>query len=298
MAFDDLQFPMAQSGGRMARLLRIGVGRFITWVVPRYTARIVAGDMPPRIGFFERSVIAYLLKKHLTAGTLEQLTPLHAWLWKGEQAVSFHAQAQARFDNFWLKHHSAIVEPLRQLFEQSSDTRIEEYHSLCEVGCGSGLVLEDIARRLPNVEKLIGLDLSDQQTQINRTRTVDERITFEAGDATAWIPAHGGAGTVYLTVAGVFEYFSRSALQELFAYIALHQTPTAVALIEPIPADYDFKNEVASRPYGFENSLGHNYPRLLREAGFRILFEKIQTVEGQVFLLLVADKSESKSELA
>ena len=151
-------------------------------------------------------------------------------------------------------------------------------------------VLEDIAQRLPNVQLLVGLDLSERQTQINRSRDVDPRIRFETGDAMAWIPAYGEAGTVYLTVAGVFEYFPRQALQEMFAYMAAHQSPVAVALIEPIPADYDFENEDASRPYGFENSLGHNYLRLLRNLGFTTRFQEIQVVEGQTFLLLVAEK--------
>jgi SAM-dependent methyltransferase len=290
MAFDDLQFPTAQTGNRFIRVLKIAIGRLISWVAPAIAARIAAGQMPPRIGFVERAVIACQVHRHMQAGTLDQLAPLHAWLWRGEQAVSFHEQAKARFDGFWLAHHSAIVKPVRQLFEPDSSGVVSAYRRLCEIGCGSGLVLEDIAQRLPNVQLLVGLDLSERQTQINRSRDVDPRIRFETGDAMAWIPAYGEAGTVYLTVAGVFEYFPRQALQEMFAYMAEHQSPVAVALIEPIPADYDFENEDASRPYGFENSLGHNYLRLLRNLGFTTRFQEIQVVEGQTFLLLVAEK--------
>lgn len=289
MAFDDLQFPTAQTGNRFIQVVKIAIGRFISWVASDFTSRVAAGQMPPRIGFLERSVIAYQVHRHVEAGTLDQLAPLHAWLWRGEQAVSFHEQAKARFDSFWLAHHSAIVEPIRQLFETCASQGVS-YRRLCEVGCGSGLVLEDIAKRLPSVELLVGLDLSERQTQINRSRCADPRIQFEAGDATVWIPAHGQAGTVYLTVAGVFEYFPRHALQEMFEYMAAHQYPVAVALIEPIPADYDFENEDASRPYGIENSLGHNYLRLLGSAGFKTRFHEIQLVEGQTFLLMVAEK--------
>lgn len=267
--------------------MKIGLGRLIGWLAPGRVTRVLVGDVPPRIGFLDRAVVAYLVDKHDRAGTLDQLAPLHAWLWKGDQAVSFHAQAQARFDGFWLAHHVAIVEPLRQLFERSSDGE-SAYRVLCEVGCGSGMVLEDIARRLPSVEILKGLDLSERQTELNKGRTVDPRICFESGDATVWIPQHGCAGTVYLTVAGVFEYFSRHALQTLFSSIAANQSPAAVALIEPVPADYDFKSEDASRPYGFENSLGHNYPRLLSNAGFTVCFQEMQVVEQQTYLLLVA----------
>jgi trans-aconitate methyltransferase len=287
MAFDDLQFPLSQSGSRPTLMLKIEVGRLIGWLAPRRVTRVLAGDIPPRIGFLDRAVVAHLVDKHAREGTLDQLAPLHAWLWKGDQAVSFHAQAKARFDSFWLTHHVAIVEPLRQIFGHSQDGG-STYRVLCEIGCGSGLVLEDIARRLPSVERLVGLDLSERQTELNKSHTLDPRICFESGDATEWIPRRGCAGTVYLTVAGVFEYFPRNALQKLFAGIAANQSPAAVALIEPVPADYDFDNEVASRPYGFENSMGHNYPRLLSDAGFRICFQEKQIVEQQTYLLLVA----------
>ena len=154
MAFDNVQFPTAQTGNRFILMVKIAIGRFISWVAPDFAARVAAGQMPPRIGFLERSVIAYQVHRHVEAGTLDQLAPLHAWLWSGEQAVSFHEQAKARFDSFWLAHHSAIIEPIRLLFEPDPSSGLSAYRRLCEIGCGSGLVLEDIARRLQNVPLL------------------------------------------------------------------------------------------------------------------------------------------------
>lgn len=280
-----VQFPAAVPGGRLKRAIRTTLGRLLTLVDPAAAARVAAGDLPARLGRRERLLIASLVARHAKAGTLDQLAPLHAWLWQGEQAVSFHQWAQARFDSWWTPYHAQIVVPLRSLIERDGSP----YHSLCEIGCGSGLILEDLARRLPTLRSITGLDLSASQTRLNRSRRVDPRIRFEHGDACQWIPRQGGAGTVYLTVAGVFEYFSRDSLQSLFALLAQQQAPAVIALIEPIAANHDLDQDPQSHPYGFENSVGHNYRHLLREAGFELHFLRRQHLEGQMFLLLVAE---------
>lgn len=91
-------------------------------------------------------------------------------------------------------------------------------------------------------------------------------------------------------MAGVFEYFPRATLQSLFGSIAEQQSPAVVALIEPIAADYDLEKERESRPYGSEHSLGHNYPLLLREAGFVIRYQEQLRFEGCTHLLVVAEQ--------
>ncbi len=291
MSFEDIQFPAATGGPGWRNRLKVLLGRAIGTVAPRFAADIAQGKMRDRIGRPERLVIAALVDRHARAGTLGQLAPLHAWLWRGPQALSFHAQAQRRYDEWWLQHHSAIVGPLQHLLEGPADAP-GPYVRVCEIGCGSGLILEDLARRLPSVSQFVGLDLSPEQTASNRQRRVDPRITFEAGDAMRWVPAHGAPGTIYLTVAGVFEYFRPADLAALFASMR-RQAPAAVALIEPIPADYDPQAEQGSRPYGFENSLAHNYPALLRDAGFTIGFSRQQNINGHHFLLLVAQAGRS-----
>jgi SAM-dependent methyltransferase len=169
------------------------------------------------------------------------------------------------------------------------DTPQSLYRTLCEIGCGSGLVLEDLAKRLTQLDAFIGLDLSPDQTQRNRERAVDHRIRFEAGDATVWIPEHASSGTVFLTVAGVLEYLPRHKLSLLFETIGRTLAPSVIAVIEPIPADYDLEKEIDSRPYGPEHSLGHNYPHLLRAAGFDIRFQQVQKLDRSTHLLVVAE---------
>ena len=60
-----------------------------------------------------------------------------------------------------------------------------------------------------------------------------------------------------------------------------------VALVEPIPADFDFARERESRPYNDERSLGHHYPSILEEAGFEITW-KTEVVDELRWCLLTA----------
>lgn len=284
MGVEGIQWPAAVSASGWKRRAKLAVGKALERLMPARAARIAAGVLPEQMGWVERAMIASLVERHRRNGTLDELAPLHAWLWRGKQAVTFHEQARSDIKAGRWPKLSVIVEPIRNLVAPADSP----YRRLCEIGCGNGLVLEELARALPMLESLTGIDLSEDQISINRRREVDARIRFEAADATEWIPKNGQPGTVYMTNAGVFEYFRRSDLQSLFAHLARSQRPTVVALSEPIPADYDLESETESRPYGFENSVGHNYPLLLREAGFKVCFMESQLLDSR-FLLLVAE---------
>jgi SAM-dependent methyltransferase len=229
-------------------------------------------------------MIAALARRHERAGTLGQLSALHRWMWAGDEAVKFHQQAQGRFVTWWLASHCAIVEPLRQAIA----ARAGQITTLCEIGCGSGLVLEDLSRRLPEIDRFIGLDLSPTQTQRNRARFSDARLQFEAGDATSWIPGQAKTGWAFLTNAGVLEYLSETQLASLLAGIAERLRPAVFALLEPIPKDYDLCREIQSRPHSFEKSLGHNYPHWLKANGWTISHQSELQSTGDRFLMVVA----------
>jgi SAM-dependent methyltransferase len=289
MNIEHVQFPAMLPQTPWRRRMKVLLGRLLSVLDPRAAAAVAAGQLPSRLGLREQLLIAALVDRHQRAGTLGELAPLHAWLWQGEQAVSFHEQAAARFNSWWLRHHCEIVAPIQKLI----DAPDSPYRQLCEIGCGSGLVLRDLARRLPQLDRLTGLDLSALQTERNRMRQADPRIRFVSGDVTAWIPAHATPGTIFLTVAGVLEYLPRAQVQRLFRDIATKQAPAAVALIEPVPRDYDFERESESRPYGAENSLAHNYPLLLRETGFVTHFQQLQNIGDFTFMLLLAERGHS-----
>ena len=143
-------------------------------------------------------------------------------------------------------------------------------------------------RACPQLESLTGLDLSSSKILSNQARDFPSRVVFECANALNWIPAHSQTHTIFLTIDGVFEYFSEAELKTLFSAIA-KRAPAMIALIEPIPVDYDFDQEQASRPYNEERSLGHHYPSLLSAAGFTVTWQT-EVVDDLRWCLITAVK--------
>lgn len=255
-------FPLLSRDGRMRRLVKAMLGTILAGLRPDIVHRLDTGAAPRTRS--ERLVLAGLVARCRAAGDMARLMPQHLRYWQSESAVLFHAATEARARDQFGRVHSYAPEMLGEL------VRISRAQTLCEIGCGSAHALVQFGAALPQLRRLIGLDLSAEQTAINRARYADPRYAFVDGDACRWIPDHAEPGWVFLTYGGVLEYLSEAALGALLRDIA-GRAPTALMLIEPIATDYDLAREAHSRPYGDELSLSHNYPRLLAQAGFREL---------------------------
>lgn len=285
-----VQYPLEQPGSPLRRGLKVCVGIVLGMMRPDQCARLARGE-PGRdhLTLSDRLIVAALVWQHRRRGTLGELSGLHQWLWRSNQAVSVHAQAEARFRTWWLGHHSAIVTPLREAIAEFASAGLP-VDTLCEIGCGSGTVLTDIATRMPELSHLLGLDLSPGQIATNRARpNPDARLRFEVADATTWIAANAAPRWAYLVNGGVLEYFSEAMLAALFTGIAQRKAPALFAVVEPIAEDYDLERETASRPYNAELSLGHNYIHWLRRCGWQVRFQQRQDVGGTRWLLVVAE---------
>ena len=289
-SIQGVQYPLAQPASAWKRWLKVCVGKLLALVLPSRMRLLRAGQWPSaRLSKLDKQLIAVLVDEHERSGTLGALSGLHQSLWRADQAVSVHAQAEARFQTWWVGRHSAVIAPLREAMTERAAAGAP-VQTLCEIGCGSGSVLADIVQRLPELDALIGLDLNQKQTEANRLRFRDQpRLRFETADATRWIASDAQPGWAYLVNGGVLEYFSEAMLQDLFITIARDKAPALFMLVEPIALDYDLERETASRPYNFERSLGHNYPYWLRRCGWRVRWQKRQEVGGNCWLLLVAE---------
>jgi len=281
----DVQFPLARMPPGLRLTAQRLLGRGLGLLRPRRLGQLERGEVGAALSRGDRWLLAALVARHERAGTLGQLGALHDWLWSSTQALRFHEQAQARFDSWWRARHSAILEPLQQALQAQPG----RYDTLCEIGCGSGLVLQDLADRLPQLRQLIGLDLNATQIARNRVHYAGEpRLRFDSGDAAAWLRRHAEPGWILFSNAGVLEYFAPDKLAALLAELAATRRPLAIASVEPLADDYDLQHETASRIYGPERSWSHPYPRLYREAGLEILWQREQRVGGLRWLLLFA----------
>lgn len=280
----DVQFPLARQPSGPRQLLKRGLGRLLLPLMPQRRAELQRGAVGERLGRLDRLLLAALVAQHERAGTLDELGALHDWIWASKQALRFHEQAQSRFDDWWRAHHSAILEPL----QAEIAAHPAHWATLCEIGCGSGLVLADLSRRLPSLQQLIGLDLSPAQIERNREAyAANPRLRFEAADGACWLAEHAQAGWLIFSNAGVLEYFPPEKLSALLRQLA-QRAPVVIASVEPIADDYDLARETASRIYGPERSWSHHYPRLYRESGFTPLWQRELHVGGLRWLLVLA----------
>ena len=265
MAIQDQScLPPALPEGGWQRAAFEAVGRALLIAAPDIGARF---ERKGRVkSLTEQFAFAGLVHRHRSAGTLDRLAQFHTRYWASESAVSFHAKHEFRFQNAFLGRQYDLVEELQRVAAGGA------FGALYEIGCGSGLVVDHLAARFPELGTLVGIDLCAEQIALNRRRFRRSAPEIRGGDGASWLDAHGEHGAIVFTYGGVLEYFSQPMVEGLFATIA-KRAPACIAIAEPVDARYDFGRETQSRVFGSELSYSHNYPRLARQAGFDIRWQ-------------------------
>jgi len=253
----------------LSKQLKLRLGRLL---LPLYRGRIEAVEAAP---FGSDGQIHRLIRNGLYARALEQgdFAKLRGYLSKywGQEAKNFHDAWTDRFERMFLKHDVVVIDELEKAVASLPDGA--GFDHLYEIGCGGGQVLSYLADRLTSIDEFVGIDLGAEQIKAN-VETIDHpKMAFHAADAVEWIPSNAKPRSIVLTNGGVFEYFLREELQRLFAHIAGNLAPAAVAVVETIGSDHDLDSHEESFVYGRELSFSHNYPHLLREAGFEIVHQ-------------------------
>lgn len=209
-----------------------------------------------------------VIEGHRRAGTLESLSHLHRNFWAGEYALDFYSKTAFRFEKVFLRMHAPMVDELKKAMASG------QFHTLCEIGCGAGQVLAHLKDELPDLTRLVGIDLNAAQIQANQQCYHDEpRLQFIAGDALEWIPSHISPGWIFLTYGGVLEYFPQEKLTQLLGTVMAH-APACLALVEPVAEHQDLTAAGPSPAFGMELSYSHPYAALVTAAGLRILWQQ------------------------
>ncbi len=247
---------------------KLAMGLLLLAAMPSLAARPnrqIFGDGSDRLGALVRNGLlgqAFLRRDHA------RLRRYLSAYW-GEYATRFHDDWDDRFERLFLGRDLGMVDHLGEWISERAASG-EPVRRLCEIGCGGGRLLAFLAERFPELEELIGIDIGEARIELNRSTYPDRRLQFHAADAVEWIPGHAKPHSVFVTNGGVLEYFLEEELARLFGWIASHCHPAAVLLIETIGTDHDLGSEPGSLVYGREMAFSHNYPHLLRQAGFSI----------------------------
>ncbi len=276
--------------GRVKRATKGILGRMLATLRPDIARKIEAGGIDAYLSHFrdeslvERLILEAVIARRQAEGATAGLVQSHTEYWASDKALAFHGRIGRRLETGLLGDHAPLVAALKDVLATG------QYHTLCEIGCGSGDLISYFARELPALRELVGIDLSPEQVARNRQRHLDPRLRFVAADANTWIPENIESGTAFLTYDGVLEYFSEPALEALLRAIAAHP-PACFAIVEPIAPDFDLDAEAHSRLFGGEMSFSHNYPRAFTAAGFRVRWQG--EVPRARYLMLVASLGEA-----
>lgn len=186
--------------------------------------------------------------------------------WEDNAAVELFNETENTFQTDFLPHCTFIFEQLKKELSKQSET----FNTIVEIGTGNGDVLNYLSEQFPDVNRLIGIDLSQHQIDLNYERFKDnQKLEFVAADAYDWVIEHGKSNSIYVTSRGVLEYFLEEQLQELLNKVHSLGTIFFVA-IEPNGSDHDFETQPNTQLYGDEPSFSHNYPLLFKNAGFTL----------------------------
>jgi len=206
---------------------------------------------------------------------------LHCFLcdyWRAPVSAEFFDGDFQRFEDIFLQYHLGLVDAMKEAISKFEDGEVR----LVELGSGDGQVLQYLGEKLSGVGTFIGIDLNENQVIECREKYRDEpKLRFENYDVSEWLREHPSKRTVFFTNGGVLEYFTRAQLLDLFGL--LHASgPCVVAITETLAVDHDLESESETFPYGHELAFSHNYPAILREAGFEPGFRNDRfTKEGE-----------------
>lgn len=134
-----------------------------------------------------------------------------------------------------------------------------------DVGCGTGLLLRDLAQRLPGAAILAGVDAAPGMIEQARAKACDPRLRFEQGTAERLPFPHAAFDLVISTTS--FDHWSdqRAGLAECHRVLA----PRGLLVLTDLCSNWLLPTLVGSRRDRARTPL--RATRLLAAAGFRSL---------------------------
>ncbi len=280
-----IRYPFALPAAGRRRAVKIGLGRALLRLRPRYGRSLLAQGDPATFSPTDRLMMAGWTHR-ATPADWPALSALHQRFWAGPGGARFSTDPGIadRFEQWFLAEHARPLAFLRE------ELAARTCPTLCEIGSGNGLALEYISHRLPEIGRFVGVDINAEATRINARRWQhDDRLGFVAAEAVSWIDANAGTGWAYFSNAGVLEYLPEEKVTELYRITA--ERGGWWLITEPVYAGYDLTTETASRPHGGEFSFCHNHPYLLGRAGWEVAERYETEVSGMRFLTVCARKA-------
>lgn len=266
--------------------LKYAIGSVAETVLPWISADIDKNVNTEKFAKLKKCMVFARSHRAKAKGDLGQLEKALSSYWESNTGDEFHSRhIEIRYTLF-LELHAYIID---ELVEIASKTE-PPFSRLVEIGCGDGQALAYCSTKLPDLS-MFGLDINASAIERAKRDHGDtgNKREFVTTDALPWLEKHPQGGTVLMTNGGVLEYFNQTSVSRLFELVG-QNLPGAVIVIEPLAPDHDLTRDHGSIVFGRENTFSHDYPDLLKKAGFTICSQRDFTHSSARWLVVLASK--------
>jgi hypothetical protein len=259
------------------------LGRLLVKILPSsYTSQFYADVfIGGPSGWLANSILRGLKRQYYSKSDEEIRRMNRTLLWGSEPGILFHKHRKKLYmdeeesQKIFLKYKGRLVNHISTLLSKRSD-----YHTICEIGTGNGMLLDYMSKRYKNISKFIGVDLNREQVLENRERYKSTNLEFVHMEITDWIKTKCADRTIFVSTTTLM-HFTLNELKELLELIISKFSKSAVALNEPTHPD--ILGDQPSKP-GAVLAYFHNYNYLFTQLGYYIASKEIIPVDPEITL--------------
>jgi SAM-dependent methyltransferase len=269
--------------------LKISIGAIAEKITPYIAKDLDNGVTNGRNVFLKRMIFHARMQKAIKIKDPNYIDKVSRQWWTGDIAAYFYGKYTAhtnRFEDLFLRHFFWSVDGLAMLKERFG------YKTIVEFGCGDGSVLRHLAHRLPDIDKLIGIDINGVIIEKNNL-TADDRCSYVCSRIQDFFQIQSIGQFIAFTFGGVLEYLSPHDLRQFYAN--LHRRGCSITLVEPLSSDPKVSKKGGSTFIGSEVAyFDHDHAAYLSEAGFTVMQERIVNLMSYRWLFVVAAPKSSQ----
>ncbi len=227
---------------------------------------MLSGNTRKRL--FDALIQHGIIYKYYSSSSAQQMSMSRTDFWSAESGKAWHSQREGKLPE---KTLPSLLRNLEHFLDSNPATT-----SLIEIGCGNGELLHHLASEFPQFSSVVGIDLNQEQTLLNRKRFQNHSIEFICGEAIAELQKHRLEDTVILTH-GTLEYFCPEELNFLFSELPKLANKFQLLLSEPITTSQEKDSLHVARGY---LAYSHAYSALLENHGYTIASSELIQSNG------------------
>lgn len=186
----SISYPFVVPTDPLKRCMRNGMGRLVRLFRPGLEHEFLEGRQPG--GRLERWALQALLQQLERNGDKAAICRIQEHYWASDDVVEYHMYMETGRDRMFAQARQPFMDGIQAL------ARSVSAETVCEIGCGSGHLLREMASALDGIRQFVGLDLSAAQTAANQANNTEPNMYFVAGDALEWIRLSGVHKCCYL----------------------------------------------------------------------------------------------------